>query len=122
MPNDCNAGGKSVRVELIHKAVPLFPISGASNPEIKPQVEAASSGCADTNSCTAPKGNRAFGKASAIGPKPISTPPLHEGLNPSSRRISDCNSAMIPAFFPSSMTFNFTLFSKLQKLIYLDIN
>src|SRR5437016_196868 len=97
-PNLFNAGGKSVLEELIHIVVPELRVSGANSPETKPLVAAESSSRDDINSCTAPKGNEPFGKASFISSNPIFKAGLLFEVKPAKRRISPCNFSMISAF------------------------
>src|SRR5215210_3778961 len=92
MPNDFRAGGKIICDEHIHNDTPPLCIRADTTPETNPLVADTSSSPSQKNSCTAPKGNEALGKAPFINPRPPSKPILPAtGLNPCKGRISFCN-------------------------------
>jgi hypothetical protein len=74
IPKDLSAGGNILVDELIQIATPPFSIMADTIPAINPPEADISSDPLQKNSCIAPKGNEAFGKASFIHPSPQSNP------------------------------------------------
>ena len=108
-----------VRAEQIQIEAPPFFIREESIPDTNPLVAAASSAPADINSCTAPMGNAALGKAFLMGPSPRSKAVFFATvLKPCKGIISFCNCAIIWAFEVIMFTCNTAII--LNNLVFLQ--
>jgi len=102
MPNHFKDGGNTFMDEPIQTTVATFKTLEESNPAIKAEEAATSSGLKQKNSCRAEKGKTLFGKASLMRPRFVSS--VNNGsLNPSIRRISFLK--LLSIFFLSLMLY-----------------